>query len=53
MILPSKKYFTVEQLYDELEQKSIKLQKKLERDEQRRLARQDFENIEEESNTDE
>lgn len=53
MILPSKKYFTVEQLYDELEQKSIKQQKKLERDEQRRLARQDFENIEEESNTDE
>ena len=56
--LPSKKYFTVEELYDELERKSIIEQKKRERAAQNNQAFAPseavaFENDQKESDTDE
>ncbi len=56
--LPSKKYFTVEELYDELERKSIIEQRKLERAAQNNQAFAPseavaFENYQKESDTDE
>ena len=50
--LPSKKYFTVEALYDELEARSIREQQKLDRDTQVSEPI-DFENNQTESNNDE
>lgn len=57
-ILPNKKYFTVEALYDELERESIKQQKKLDSAAGKRQGRKkseqaESEEIQEESNTDE